>query len=586
MDGQIKVSIITSVYNTRRYLKKCLDSLVKQTLSDIEIIAVNNGSTDGSDEILGIYEEKYPDIFKLITLEKNTGDPSEPWNIGIRKARGEYISIVDSDDWCDITMFEQLYDSAEKYKAEMVICDHFEVYGEHNFVRAKMNAKEGELSVEQLMLYPHLAPWGKIIRKEIYTKNNLSYKSQIHCDTGLNIILYSLLKKVTYVDAPLYYYNKINPNSETNTKKRMRQAEIVGTLDHILEHYNKEWEDEVVFSVVRFIYWFCFTEYIFHQDIFIPFIKEHETEIRRNKYIKANKEGLGVVIDYLDKELVPKRIIYCTFGRKELSEMEQCCVDSWRRYTSGYKFIELNESNCCIDKVSAIKQAYEDGEYEIVSDYFAMRELYDNGGIFLSTNMMMNGPIGELRTHRFTVGFDSLDTIGSDVISAVPKTSIARQLCEHISSLSEFADEDEENEEDIWNADRSEKNTSVISEFFSGYFQSHSWPLSNQNMVLNGDFLVLSSDRLYYEINQNNLFYKAYPETFRVCSKPFMALHGNAIKSFSNYINGLELQCRTLSQELWGIQNSRSWRYTQPIRNMLRIARAFRERLKHLVGAS
>lgn len=581
MDRKIAVSIIISVYNTEKYLRKCLDSLVRQTLTEIEIIAVNNGSTDGCTDILRDYSKQYSGLINVITIKENTGDPAIPWNMGIDAARGEYISIVDSDDWCDTAMFELLYKAAKKYKSEMVLCDHYEVYGKNLKYRGKINAVPGEFDLKQLMMYPHMAPWGKIIERQIFLDRKLKYVSQIHCDTGLNLILYSYLHRVSYVDEPLYYYNRINPSSETNTKKRMRQAEITGTLDHILENYNTEWEDEVVFSVVKFLYWFCFVEYVYHQDIFWPFIKDHEAEIRRNKYIRRNRDNLRSVLDRFDDKLVPKRIVYSTFGKKALSKLEQHCINSWKEYTSGYEFVELNESTCDIEENDYIHSKVEAGEYELVSDYFIAKELFENGGIALRTNMAMNGPIGELRTHAVTVGYDALHTIGDGVIAAIPKAPITRLLYEYIMGQFEPLDPagDPDDDDYFWEDQADETEMSLVQKFFKEYYADHNLTLSNRNEILPGDISVLSSDRLYYEISDVNIFYRQYEETYNVCEDPFVILHKNAIDCFLNNIRHLESQHKVISQELYNIKNSRSWRYMEPARRFFRFLRGLRAKL-------
>lgn len=581
MNNKIAVSVIISVYNTEKYLKKCLDSLVGQTLTDLEIIAVNNGSTDGCAGILADYSKRYGDQLRVITIKKNTGDPAVPWNMGIEAAQGEYISIVDSDDWCDSAMFELLYNAAQKYKSEMVLCDHYEVYGKDQQYRGKISAAPGEFDLKQLMMYPHMAPWGKIIKRQIFLDRKLKYVSQIHCDTGLNLILYSYLHRVSYVDEPLYYYNRMNSNSETNTKKRMRQAEITGTLDHILENYNKEWEEEVVFSIIKFLYWFCFVEYVYHQDIFWPFIKKHEAEIRRNKYIRSNRDNLRLVLDFFDDELVPKRIVYSTFGKNELSELEQYCVNSWKKYTRGYEFVELNESSCDIEENEYVHSKYEAGEYELVSDYFIAKDLYKNGGIALSTTMVMNGPIGELRTHAVTVGYDALHTIGDGIIAAVPKAPIIRLLYEYIMGQFEPLDRasDSDSDDRFWNVETDKTEMSLIQRFFKEYYTGHNLNLSNRNEILPGDISVLSSDRLYYEISDVNLFYRLYEETYNTYEDPFIMLHKNAIACFLDNIRYMESQYKVISQELLSIKNSRSWRYMEPARRFVRFLHGLRAKL-------
>ena len=107
-----KITVIIPVYNTEKFLKDCLDSLVEETEKDIEIIAIDDASTDHSLEILEEYAKIYPNI-RVIRNEKNIG-VSETRNKGIELAEGEYITFVDSDDYINPNMYKELYEVAQK----------------------------------------------------------------------------------------------------------------------------------------------------------------------------------------------------------------------------------------------------------------------------------------------------------------------------------------------------------------------------------------------------------------------------------------------------------------------------------------
>ena len=111
-----KISIIVPVYNNEKFLEKCLNSLINQTLKNIEIICINDESTDKSLQLL----EKFANIDKRIQIINQThSGPSIARNKGIKKAKGEYIGFVDSDDWVDLNFFEQLYINVKKYNADI-----------------------------------------------------------------------------------------------------------------------------------------------------------------------------------------------------------------------------------------------------------------------------------------------------------------------------------------------------------------------------------------------------------------------------------------------------------------------------------
>lgn len=122
----MKISVIIPVYNTKDYLRQCFDSIVNQTLSDIEILAVDDGSTDESAEILKEYAEKYKGKFKAYF--KENGGQASARNLALKEATGEYLGFVDSDDWIDLEMYEEMYKIAKAEDADIVICDTIDHY--------------------------------------------------------------------------------------------------------------------------------------------------------------------------------------------------------------------------------------------------------------------------------------------------------------------------------------------------------------------------------------------------------------------------------------------------------------------------
>lgn len=118
---KIKVSIIVPVWNVEKYLEQCLDSLVNQTLKEIEIIIVNDGSPDNSQAIIDSYVKKYPKLVR--SFIKENGGQGSARNFGLSKAKGNYISFVDSDDWLDLNALEEMYNVAIANDSDVVICD-------------------------------------------------------------------------------------------------------------------------------------------------------------------------------------------------------------------------------------------------------------------------------------------------------------------------------------------------------------------------------------------------------------------------------------------------------------------------------
>jgi len=118
----IKVSIVVPVYNAENYLKRCLEPLVNQTLQEIEIICVDDGSKDNSGKIIDEYQEKYPD--KIKAFHKENGGEWSSRTYGLKKATGEYVGFMDNDDIPEITWAEKLYDAAKKNDADIAFCGY------------------------------------------------------------------------------------------------------------------------------------------------------------------------------------------------------------------------------------------------------------------------------------------------------------------------------------------------------------------------------------------------------------------------------------------------------------------------------
>ena len=113
----IKLSIVVAVYNLEKYLPRCLDALVNQTLKDIEILCVDDGSTDSAPQIIEDYKKRYPD--KIKTFHKENGGEFTTRNYGLERAIGEYVTFVDSDDYVETTWAEKLYKTAKENNADL-----------------------------------------------------------------------------------------------------------------------------------------------------------------------------------------------------------------------------------------------------------------------------------------------------------------------------------------------------------------------------------------------------------------------------------------------------------------------------------
>lgn len=248
----VKVSIIVPFYNVEKYIEKCLTSLVNQTLEEIEIILVNDGSKDNSIKVAKDFEQKYP--AKIRYYEKPNGGLGDARNFGIKFAKGEYIAFLDSDDYVEPTMYEEMYEMAIKEKSDMVECDFWWEYP---------NKKKEDIGVEyknqnDMLLKARVVAWNKLIKKEIYEKHpearfavGLRYED---VEGFYKILPY--INKVSFVRKPFIHYVQRN-NSISNTQNK-KNVEMFKVLDNVLNYYKEKniyekFEKELEYTYTRYL---------------------------------------------------------------------------------------------------------------------------------------------------------------------------------------------------------------------------------------------------------------------------------------------------------------------------------------------
>lgn len=161
----IKVSIIVPIYNVEKYLRKCLESLVNQTLNEIEILCVNDGSTDHSESIIDEYVKNYP--LKVKKLNKINGGLSDARNFAIPYCVGECIAFVDSDDWVEDNMFEKMYQIYKKQNCDLVVCGIREVNERGKTLALSSLFEDKVIDTETLILNTNAA-WNKLYDKKLF----------------------------------------------------------------------------------------------------------------------------------------------------------------------------------------------------------------------------------------------------------------------------------------------------------------------------------------------------------------------------------------------------------------------------------
>lgn len=215
----MKVSVIVPIYNSSLYLSKCLESIVNQTYKNLEIILINDGSTDNSEEVINLYLTRFQNIIYLKDTNHGQGHAR---NIGISYATGELITFIDSDDYVDVTMIEKLVNNIGD--SDVAVCDITKIDNNRQ-IYFKNYLPYGNDQVSFMLSHP--GPVAKLYKREALG-NHRFVENLYYEDLAFTTVLAKSIKKVSYVKEALYFYI-IHDNST------MQQKEFSPKLDDIFE---------------------------------------------------------------------------------------------------------------------------------------------------------------------------------------------------------------------------------------------------------------------------------------------------------------------------------------------------------------
>lgn len=322
----VKVSVIVPIYNTEQYLKRSIDTLVNQTLEEIEIILVNDASPDNSIKIMREYEKKYPEKIIVIDSKENL-KAGGARNLGIDIAKGEYIGFVDSDDWVELDMFEKLYNKAKENNADIVDCNYILASGIGEILSEKtsnLTSQAGELNLEQMKSV--ILRTGrfstKIYKKEMLDKFNIRFPEGIFYEDN-EFVPVALVhsKYLDKVNENLYYYYKKNETSITSRQDSYHHFDRLITAENFLNYTKKisiyeKYKDEIDFTFIRLYYTNTIGMVIRNfQQIPIEKLKEirqyiisNYPDYRKNKYFKERTPKRSRIITKLN-DINPRLVV-------------------------------------------------------------------------------------------------------------------------------------------------------------------------------------------------------------------------------------------------------------------------------------
>ncbi|MDY4077588.1 MAG: glycosyltransferase family 2 protein [Clostridium sp.] len=282
------ISIVVPVYNVEKYLKKCIDSIINQTYKNLEIILVNDGSTDNSGKICDEYVLKDNRI--KVIHKKNEG-LSSARNLGIDISNGEYIIFVDSDDWIKKDMIKKLYEIIQKDNSDISICNYFLSYNEEDQIQKEKIEFCQFNNIEALKkLYDEnfniimTISCCKLFKKNLFSDIKFP-KGKIHEDEFTTYKLLYKSKKVSYTSEKMYYYRQ-REDSITHRKFDRQNLDAVEAFEERISFFKNIVKNKFLYcKSVESLYFFCMKSYFLYE-------KESNSDKKVLKFLRKKAKNI------------------------------------------------------------------------------------------------------------------------------------------------------------------------------------------------------------------------------------------------------------------------------------------------------
>lgn len=306
MENKIKISVIVPAYNVEKYIEKTLRSIMEQTLKDIEIIVINDGSKDST---LSIIKKIMLEDNRIVLIDKKNGGVSQARNDGIKIAKGEYISFIDGDDWIEKDFFEDCYKYGVENKLDMIACDMSLDYIRKNRSKFRFEFKTDKIisGKEYLDFYYDndviRGVANKIIKKEIFIKNDLFFLEDVPSgeDMNLTIKLGYVISRVGKINKAYYHYIQYSQSvtKQDSSEKMLPYLLSFDELESFLERNKVENCKEEKKRLYKF------------KVMSIQSFPIRKANWSSEKYVKAVEKYLEIVKDKrLEKSLENFKIEY------------------------------------------------------------------------------------------------------------------------------------------------------------------------------------------------------------------------------------------------------------------------------------
>lgn len=230
-----RVSVIVPIYGVERYISRCVESLMRQTLADVEYIFVNDCTKDKSMSILAAILNKYPwRNYRIVDHEQNRGLPASR-NTGLSIATGDYVFHCDSDDYCDPDMLSEMYNKACDAGADIVWCNYYESFADHEDIKIEPSYDSADDSVRAMLSRTmQYNVWNKLVKRALYIDNAIEFPEGYSMGEDLTMVkLFASAGQVVYLPKEFYHYVRYNIGAMTQIYNRRKMDELHHNMEDL-----------------------------------------------------------------------------------------------------------------------------------------------------------------------------------------------------------------------------------------------------------------------------------------------------------------------------------------------------------------
>jgi len=246
----VEVSIIVPIYNTEKYLRKCIDSLLNQNIDNYEILLINDSSPDNSQKIIEEYVNKYPNIVKGFI--KENGGLGDTRNYAIPYANGQYLLFVDSDDYIKENCLKKLVYTMNENNLDILVFDFVKVYNNEKFIHEKsMNCIS---STEYILSTPNAC--NKMFRRNLFEKYQIQFPTEIwYEDLAVIPSLIKYTDKIGYINEGIYYYQFRNNSIMNQNKYNPKILDMIKAIAILREHLGNQFQEELEYLSLHHLFY-------------------------------------------------------------------------------------------------------------------------------------------------------------------------------------------------------------------------------------------------------------------------------------------------------------------------------------------